>query len=407
MSQRDPATGTATPALGRWRRTALVVAAFLLPSCAAAPLESGLIKSHSDRPPAGAMTASPPRSELAIVLVTLDGVRWQELSLGADEARVAPGREARSAEELSPNLHALLAEGSGLLGNETTCGGIAASGPNFVSLPGYAEIISGRRATDCRDNACTGITASTLCDEFAAAPGAAPGDVAVITSWTDLSRLVPQRGDRVQVSAGRHGGASRASLSRDPLSRALLEHGRLRSPFPGHDDFRPDRETARLALHHLETRKPRFTWIGLGEPDEFAHRGDYAGYLESLRYADLVIGEVALLLARMQAAGTRTALFVTADHGRADNFRDHGAAHPESARVWLIAAGSEIKARGPLKCSTGHALADIAPTIRILAGLPSDAHEDAGKPIIALLSEEPGRSLRATRELLGVGRQAD
>jgi hypothetical protein len=405
VSQRDQAQGSGTLAFARWRRTAVVAAAFLLASCAAAPPRRERGDNQAERRSVASASAS--KGELAIVLVTLDGVRWQELSHGSDERRAAAGSEQRSAEELTPNLHALLAEGSGLFGDEASCAGIAASGPNFVSLPGYAEIISGRRTTECQDNTCTGITASTLCDEFAASPGAVPGEVAVITSWADLERLAPRRGDRVNASAGRHGGATRAGFSSDPLSRALLEHGRTQRPHPGHDDFRPDRDTARLAVHHLATQKPRFMWLGLGEPDEFAHRGDYAGYIQSLRYADLVIGEIALVLERFRAAGARTALFVTADHGRAENFRDHGAPHPESARVWFVAAGSEIRARGPLHCSSGHALADIAPTIRVLAGLPADTHANAGKPMFSLLSDEGGRSLKATRELLGVGRQAD
>ena len=84
------------------------------------------------------------------------------------------------------------------------------------------------------------------------------------------------------------------------------------------------RYTAALALHYLATERPRFLFLGLGEPDEQAHRGSYGGYLDALRQADGIIDELVHTLDRMGERGQRTSVFITADHGRAVDFRDHG-----------------------------------------------------------------------------------
>jgi hypothetical protein len=76
---------------------------------------------------------------------------------------------------------------------------------------------------------------------------------------------------------------------------------------------------------------------------------------------------------------------VTADHGRAADFREHGAAHPESARVWLVAAGSAIRARGRVAGRAPRYLADVAPTLRIILGLRADGAQSAGSPLTELL----------------------
>ena len=163
---------------------------------------------------------------------------------------------------------------------------------------------------------------------------------------SDASR--PRRPDRIAMSTGRNGGPTRELFRRDPVGRALVDEAATVSPEPGAGDFRPDRHTARIATRHLETAQPRFLFVSLGEPDEYAHRGDYRGYLRALRAADLAIGDIARALRERAHQGSRTVLFVTADHGRADDFRNHGREHPESARVWLLAWGTEVS-RKPLR----------------------------------------------------------
>lgn len=127
-------------------------------------------------------------------------------------------------------------------------------------------------------------------------------------------------------------------------------------------------------------------FLGLGEPDEYAHRGDYAGYLGSLRASDAILGDLFAVLDCMGDRGRHTTVLVTADHGRARDYRFHGREFPESARVWLVAAGGGVEARGLAQSRGPHRLADIAPTVRALLDLPADVSPMSGSPIEELLA---------------------
>jgi len=315
-----------------------------------------------------------------VVIVTLDGTRFQEVFSGVDaelarEQRL-PSSSVVTAEQLMPRLHGLMTSGAAL-GAPGLGAGISASGPDFVSLPGYSEIFSGRRVTDCLNNSCSGVGAPSVVDQLVQQRRTA----AIISSWPDIARVASQS-NGVFVSTGRHGAPLHDHDPAEAALRALIE--RSDGPWPGHDDFRRDRSTAELALAYLDAKSPSFLFVGFGETDEFAHQGNYAGYLGALREADRYIGELADALALRARRGARTALFVTADHGRAANFREHGAGYPESARVWLVAAGSAIARRGWYGARREHHLADLAPTVRSLFGLSADSHESAG---VSLLPE--------------------
>lgn len=311
-----------------------------------------------------------------VVLVTLDGSRFGEIFVGVDPALAAdhhlPAERVVSAAQLMPHLHELISAGVAL-GAPGHGAAISASGPDFVSLPGYSEIFSGRRVTACKNNGCDGSNAPSVADQLVEQ---ARGSAAVVTSWPDIARVAAAN-PAVTVSAGRHGGATRARFSQGDPGR-LLQQSEPEPPWPGHDDFRRDRFTAQLSLAYLKAEQPSFLFVGLGETDEFAHQNNYAGYLDALSEADQYIGKLAEVLAERAARGVRTALIVTADHGRSRNFKDHGAPHPESARVWLVAAGSAIPPHGLVAAGREHHLADIAPTLRELFGLRADHHENAG-----------------------------
>jgi bisphosphoglycerate-independent phosphoglycerate mutase (AlkP superfamily) len=163
-------------------------------------------------------------------------------------------------------------------------------------------------------------------------------------------------------------------------------------PFPGHGRYRPDVETRHEAIEHLRRHQPRFLWVALGDTDEWAHRGDYRGYLEALRAADRFVGEIAEHLAQMRSYGARTAIFVTTDHGRGPAFEDHGDA--PSQDVWLLARGAGIAVAGSKGTAEPRYLRDLAPTVRALVGLPAGSCDgDCGSPIHELMAPAPdGRS---------------
>lgn len=353
---------------------------------AGAPLPAGTAAVASDSPPGTAA------QEEAVVLVVLDGVRWQDVFVGADPVLAAQAKvPALHADSLMPHLHALVAERGAALGAPGQGAPMQASGPNYVSLPGYNEILSGRTVTACKDNDCDRTRAPTLMDE-ARAVARRSTDVAVIASWPKIELACSADPSTMVVSTGRSRVHHEELLRDDAILASWLDEGAKADPFPGKDDYRPDRYTAAIGLRYLETKRPRLMFLGLGEPDEYAHRDDYAGYLDSLRAADGTVGDLFDVLDRLGERGKHTTVFVTADHGRGRDYRVHGKNFPESGRVWLVAAGGGVSARGLAHAARGHRLADVAPTIRLLLDLPADVSPLAGSPLDELLAAPAERS---------------
>jgi hypothetical protein len=300
-----------------------------------------------------------------IVLVTLDGVRWQEIFEGADAALATgaalPREGLTRASELTPNLHRLFFDEGVVLGDPRLGEGVFASGPRFVSLPGYLEIMTGA-PSGCGGNDCSPDVHWTIAEEIGYRTGTHGDGVAVFSSWERVARTIP--GEDLLLRAGRG--------SRDEAP-----------PYPGSGAYRPDHGTAALAVEHLVRHRPRFLWVALGDTDEWAHKHDYRGYVEALRFADAFVGELAAHLATMGEYGTRTTLMVTTDHGRDENFADHGGA--ASAGVWLMARGGPVQKRGVAAPTKRRYLRDIAPTISAILHQPVGTCAACGEVLDELL----------------------
>jgi hypothetical protein len=380
---------------------ALLMAVVGLPSCVdhgQSRLAFASADAFEDLPMPAAAAGQPkadPAKRGRIVLVTIDGVRAEDVFDGADPS-LRPGSDVasfRRPEAVMPRTYRLVATRGVALGAERKgCGAVhTASGAN-ISLPGYLEIFTGRR-TRCRDNNCDRTTSPTVMDEAVHA-GIAP--VASIGSWEILDRAVSNRSFPITHASGADPsmpapvpmlvaeGTQRWPEPR-PITNDVLEQlvavGERAEAYPGHGRYRPDASTTAIALEYLRSAKPAFLHVGLGDPDEYGHRNDYPAYLSSIGEADAFIGKVADTLDAMGELGARTTVIVTTDHGRNRDFQHHGAYSLSSARTFVLAFGAHVATRGVACPAHDVTLADIAPTIRVLTGLPSDPSRESGHPI--------------------------
>jgi hypothetical protein len=110
------------------------ISAFLVTSCLTGP---AVVTLGNESPP---RARTPEARALTVVLLAIDGVRWQEIFGGVDHELAARHRialgERLGAKALMPNLHALVDDGGVLLGGPDSGTEVFASGPAFVSLPG-------------------------------------------------------------------------------------------------------------------------------------------------------------------------------------------------------------------------------------------------------------------------------
>jgi hypothetical protein len=319
-----------------------------------------------------------------VVLVTLDGVRWEDM-LGATP---------ETSSLVMPNLHRLVKERGVAYGGAGCEHDVRASGPNFVSLPGYIEIFTGKPPV-CQHNHCPNIDTETIVDEVRATSHR-EADVAVFASWNRYSAAVAKDRKSIVLSAGARTIAI-AAAKEDEKLKGFLVDGAANAGYPGHGDYRKDETTAKVALRYLETKTPRLLVMGLGDADEHAHRGDIAGYRKAIARADDILGELDKTLARMGDDGERTAVIVTTDHGRAKNLFNHGAIAPESARVFVAAFGASITHQGVTCAPEPMKLAHIAGTIRQLLGIEPDAKGQDANPLADAMLTSPDPAARNVR----------
>jgi hypothetical protein len=313
-----------------------------------------------------------------VVLVAIDGVRHQDVFHGPDP-RWGRGHTFQTRRQLVPHLVEMERWGAvlGAPGSD----GFYASGPNFVSLPGYMEMLSGTSKTRCTENDCMQMTQPTLMDDVQEEAPDDPTRSGVFSSWSKIEVAAAAK-SRGVISAGRFKGAHLALLEEFPACRRALAQGA--AEHAGHTGFRADRWTGQLALSFFEEARPEFMFVSLGETDERAHEGSYGAYLHALNGADDFVGAMMKAMVAREMEGRQTLLLVTTDHGRSDNFKDHGRRHPESAQGFLFAAGSVVPSVGRLK---GRAfLRDIAPTIRELRGIPHPDQPDRGQVIRSIVA---------------------
>src|SRR5690606_20949913 len=104
-----------------------------------------------------------------VVLLVIDGIRWQEVFWGVD-AKLAPRHgmapsRVVSAERLVPALSRLRTEQGATVGAPGVGAPMHATGPVYRSLPGYMELLSGVPARHCLSNRCGGVRHPTLMDQ--------------------------------------------------------------------------------------------------------------------------------------------------------------------------------------------------------------------------------------------------
>ena len=315
-----------------------------------------------------ALPVAPPARTENLVVVTLDGVRWQDVFYGVDPSlAMAYGLRAEEVvpgAALMPELHALAAAGRAY-GMDVP---MRAVDPP-VSLPGYLAIFAGGDPW-CDSNDCERTTARTFLDDARERLATRAEDVAVFASWERYDLAATSAPGRIVVSVGRHGGATRGKVAGDAgrvlagaaddacedvdLCGAAGAPRRqpicLSAPAACNaDDYRPDAATGAAALRYLEAEWPRVLVVGLGDTDEYGHADDLREYLRAMRSADAFLGELRGVLARSGTYGERTTVIVTTDHGRGGSFAYHGRREPESARVWMVAWGGAFAPSGPVE----------------------------------------------------------
>jgi hypothetical protein len=346
------------------RRLTLMSATLLLCGCAASRRSAELPTRRTDN----------------VILVLVDGLRWQEVFFGADEAlmnkdsggvrdvdalRARFWRDTPEArrQALMPFIwHTVAARGQ-LFGNQQR-GSIArvANGRNF-SYPGYSEMLCGY-PDDRIDSNDKKPNPNITVFEWLSDKRAVAGRVAAFGSWD----VVPWIFNRERCGFVVVGGKDPVTVGHPSEKQALCN--RLKTEIPSHFGNDPsDAVTFHAALEYFIEHKPRLFYLSFGETDEWAHAGRYDEYLTAAWRTDMYLRMLWETCQSMHEHRNRTTLIVAPDHGRGDAptaWKSHNQDTPGSENIWIAILGPDTPPLGERHNTTTVTVGQIASTIAAL-----------------------------------------
>lgn len=288
-------------------------------------------------PAAAAADPQPPR----VILVVIDGVRWQEVFRGADPAIAADKERTVKSEEiaarfvapadraaaLTPFLHDMTAKGGVLIGDRDHGGCMRVANRYWFSYPGYNELLTGRADPRITSNDPVPNPNVTVLEWLNRRPGFA-GRVRAFGTWKTFHAIFNDRRSGIPVNAGLE--PLKTGDAKADAEVAMIDKLQADTPHPWSEDERFDAFTHAYALRSLTVDQPRLLYVGYGEPDSHAHAGTYDEYLLAIRRVDGFLRELWDKAQADPAWAGRTTLIVTTDHGRGagptapDRWTDHG-----------------------------------------------------------------------------------
>jgi hypothetical protein len=340
-----------------------------------------MLLASAGAPRAGAEDRSTRRGVDHVLIVTFDGLRWQEMFAGYDAAlndkadggvsRPEPLRsrfdrptpEARR-EALLPFIWTVVAREGQILGDPSRRSRVRITNGLWFSYPGYSEMLAGFADPRVDSNDKKPNPNLTVLEWLNRRPGF-EGRVAAFASWDALPFIVAA--ERSGVHANGDGPAVLEPRSdRDRLLNAFTDD------LPSYwADERFDAATMQGALEYLRTRKPRVLYVMLGETDSWAHGRRYDLYLDAAWRSDRFVRRLWEAAQSLPAYRGKTALVLATDHGRGTTPRDwtdHGEKVPAAEPIWMAVMGPRTPALG-VREGVEATQSQLAATVAALLGL--------------------------------------
>ena len=326
-----------------------------------------------------------------VILITLDGFRWQEVFNGADSSFMRqqvslkdPNLKekywrndlAERRKALLPFFWSTLAAQGQIYGNRTLGSKVNITNDQLFSYPGYNEILTGSADNERINSNDKIYNPNTTVLEFLNNQPAFKGKVAAFSSWDVFPYIINDKRSGVYVSTG----VQEVKDGKLTEAEKMLNKMILNLPNPLRD-VRLDAFTFYYGLEYLKKNKPRVLYFAFDETDDFAHHGEYAAYLNSANYTDKFISELWAYLQTDPKYKNKTTLIITSDHGRGDDvesWKHHGEKVPVADRIWFAALGPDTPALGEIKTEQQIYQNQIASTIASLLGMDFKTDKKVG-----------------------------
>ena len=330
-----------------------------------------------------------------LVIVTLDGFRWQEVFKGIDPVLSADTlynrdpkglREKFWAEDekerrkkLLPFIWTTVAAKGQLYGNRTLGNNVDNANPYWFSYPGYNEIFTGYPDTAVNSNDKIWNKNENVL-EFLHKKKEFAGKIAAFSTWDVFPYILNEQRSGIYVNAD----VDTIQFNQPGLQ--LLNDMQFLSTKP--IGVRPDIITYMAAMEYFKAYQPRILYIAFDETDDFAHGGMYDQYIGSAHAEDAMIADIWRIIQSSPKYRNKTTLLITVDHGRGDkvksNWKHHGEKIEDAHEIWLAAIGPDTESLGEIAVPGQLYQKQIAATIAGLLGYRFASNHPVAEPVLSV-----------------------
>lgn len=317
-----------------------------------------------------------------VVLITTDGLRWQEVFTGAEKAlidkqhggvsdvkdveakfwRETP-EERRAA--LLPFLWSKFSRHGQIYGNESKGSSAQITNAMKFSYPGYNEILTGFADPAIDSNAKKPNQNFTVLEWLHRRP-AFDRKVAAYSAW-DVTPFIINRERRLFPVMG----GWEPVPEPEPNSRQMLLNDLIADTTRPNSAEVIDSFLYQAAREHLLRHKPRVFFVGFLETDAWGHAGRYDNLLTSANAVDRSIQRLWETMQSMDEYRDRTTFIISTDHGRGSGLTDwknHGKSIEGAEDIWMAFLGPDTPPLGERTNCDRVTQSQIAATLAALLG---------------------------------------
>jgi Type I phosphodiesterase / nucleotide pyrophosphatase len=334
-----------------------------------------------------------------LIIITLDGMRWQEVFSGADTVILKNKNFTKDSsgtnsafngstaierrQKLFPFFWNTIANKGILLGNRWQNNKINNANEYQFSYPGYNEIFTGYPDTLVNSNDKVWNKNINVL-EFIKQQKGYEDKIAVFTTWDVFPYILNTSRNNIYVNADVD------TLKFNTPNLQLINDMQFLTTKPV--GVRPDVFTYFAAREYLKNYRPKVLYIAFDETDDFAHAGEYDQYLKSAHAQDAMIADLWNYIQSIDQYKNNTTLILTCDHGRGDiekdNWQHHGKKIEEAGEVWIAAIGNNINPLGEVKVQQQFYQEQLAATFAKLLGFNFTANHPIAEPLAILFKKK-------------------
>ena len=316
-----------------------------------------------------------------LVIITIDGLRWQEVFMGAEEALMTDAKQVRDTVELRqaywrttpeerrevlmPFVWNAIAKQGIIIGNRNKNSVMCVANKTNISYPGYSEMMTGMVDEAIKDNDPINNPHRNVL-EAANEDARYKGSVIMYGSWKSTRFAIHNEQAGIPASVSYEPNIAKKQTPRLQLVDRML------AGMPHYwrsEHF--DAFTFAYALEALKNDHPKVIWISFGDTDEWAHSRKYDFYLKAAYDNDAFIRDIYEACESDRFYRGKTTYLITCDHGRGfgNEWNGHGGSTKGSEATWLMAWGKGIQPLGETSDNGPFYTKQVAATIAHILGI--------------------------------------